>query len=53
MKMWHQAENKYNEDFLLAAGVNIMISDKLCLCDLLRIHFDQELRQELFEEYLL
>ena len=45
-------KKNYNEELIISAGLNIMLTDKINLCDLLRIEYDQELRIELSSVYL-
>lgn len=42
----------YREEVVISAGLNIILTDQICLCDLLRVEFQQELRIELVEKYL-
>ena len=42
----------YKEEAVISAGLNVMLTSHINLCDLLRIDFTQELRMELVREYL-
>ena len=45
-------KNIYNEEAAISSGLNIMLTDKINLCDLLRIEYEEELRLELVAIYL-
>ena len=52
MQNLKQEKALYKEETVIAAGLNIMLTDHITLCDLLRIDFTQELRMELVRDYL-
>ena len=46
------SNNGYNEDLVVSMGLNVCLTDKITLCDLLRINYEKELRFEVARAYL-